>query len=131
VAATTRGRLVRVNQTVIDQADYFQADGFTRVAGLTIVDVEAQVFFDNVLQPWPLTDGSTVADNQVASGRLYFHEITGTTGNYSLRFRPNAGGYWRVLLTYPTGQQILAQDYDVTAEPLTVKGGIKASFNNC
>lgn len=131
MAATTRGRLVRVNQTVIDQADYFQADGFTRVAGLTIVDVTSQIFFDNVLQPWILTDGTSVADNQVASGRLYFHEIPGTTGNYSLRFRPNAGGYWRVLLTYTSGQQILAQDYDVTAEPLTVKGGLKASFTHC
>lgn len=131
MSLTTRGRLVRVNQTVIDQADYFQADGFTRVTGLTIVDVESQVFFNNALQPWPLTDGSSVSDAQVKSGFLYFHEITGTNGNYSLRFRPNSAGYWRVLLTYTSGQQILAQDYDVSADPVVMGGGLKASFTNC
>lgn len=131
MTATTRGRLVRINQTVIDQADYFQADGFTRVAGLTTVDVVHQLFFDNVLQPWVLQNGSTVSDSQVKSGYVYFHEITGTTGNYSLRFRPNSAGYWRLLLTYTAGQQILAQDYDVTAEPLQIQGGLKSSFTDC
>lgn len=129
--ATTRGRLVRVNQTVIDQADYFQANGYDRVAGLTTADVELQIFYNNLLQPWILTEGVTVSDNQIAAGRVYFHEITGTSGNYSIRFRPNNPGYWRVILSYPVGQQILAQDYDVTAEPLTIKQGMTASFTNC
>ena len=129
--ATTRGRLVRVNQTVIDQADYFQLDGFTRVPGLNVTNLTAQVFFNNILQPWPLTDGTIISDSQIAAGKLYFHEITGAPGNYSLRIRPNNPGYWRVILVYPAGQQILAQDYDVSAEPLTVKGGLKASFTNC
>ena len=128
---TTRGRLVRVNQTVIDQADYFQLDGFTRVVGLNTTDVELQIFYDNVLQPWPLMDGTSVTDAQVKSGFVYFHEISGSDGFYSVRFRPNAGGYWRTLLTYTAGQQILAQDYDVNAEPVTVNGGLKAKFNNC
>ena len=128
---TTRGRLVRVNQTVIDQADYFQLDGYTRVPGLNTTDVVLQLFYDNVLQPWPLSDGSTVTDAQTKSGFVYFHEISGSSGFYSIRFRPNAPGYWRLLLTYPGGQQILAQDYDVSADPVTVNGGMKHSFNNC
>ena len=130
--ATTRGRLVRINQTILDQADFFQSDGFTRVSGLTIVDLTSQVFFNNILQTWPLVDGSTVSDNQITSGSLYFHEISGTSGNYSVRFRPNSAGYWRTLLTYSAEQQILAQDYDVTAEPVQVTGGgLKANFTKC
>lgn len=127
--ATTRGRLVRINQTILDQAEYFQSDGFTRVSGLTIVDLVPQTFHNNTLQEWPLVDGAAVTDNQVTSGFVYFHEIPGASGNYSVRFRPNAVGYWRTLLVYPAGQQILAQDYDVTAD--AVSGGLKANFTNC
>ena len=130
--ATTRGRLVQLNQTILDQADFFQSDGFTRVPGLTIIDLTSQVFFNNVIQAWPLTDGSSVSDSQVTAGFLYFNEITGTSGNYSIRFRPNSDGYWRTLLTYTAGQQILAQDYDVVAEPVQVSGGgLKAQFTKC
>lgn len=131
MSLVTRGRLVRINQSVLDQADYFQVDGFTRQAGLTIVDVSCQLFYNNVPQPWVLTNGAPISDVQVKSGNVYFHEIGGATGSYSLRFRPNAAGYWRLLLTYTAGQQILAQDYDVTAEPLQVQGGLRASFTNC
>jgi hypothetical protein len=116
---------------VLDQADYFQGDGFTRQAGLTIADVTCQLFYNNVIQPWSLTNGAPISDAQLRSGNVYFHEISGTTGNYSLRFRPNAAGYWRLILTYAAGQQILAQDYDVTAEPLQLQGGLSASFTNC
>ena len=129
--ATTRGRLVRTNQTVIDQADYFQADGFSRVLGLGVADLTSEIFYNNTLQPWPLSDGTGVTDNQVAAGRVYFSEIASAPGYYSLRFRPNNSGYWRLILTYPTGQQILAQDYDVNAETSSSSGGIKASFTNC
>lgn len=109
---TTRGRLVAPNQVVYDQADLFHADGFTRVVGLTTANVAAQVYLNNVLQGWILTDGTAVTDAQIVAGRLYFSPITG--GPYSLRWRPNAVGYWRLILTYPAGSQILAQDYDVT-----------------
>lgn len=130
--ATTRGRLVRINQTILDQADYFQADGFTRVFGLSIVDLTGQLFFNNTLQTWPLLDGSSVSDNQVTSGSLYFHEIPGTSGNYSIRFRPNSAGYWRLFLIYTAGQQVLAQDYDVVADPVQIAGtGLKANFTKC
>lgn len=108
---TTRGRLVAPSQVVYDQADLFHADGFTRVAGLTIANVAVQVYLNNVLQGWILTDGSTVTDAQIVSGRVYFSPITG--GPYSLRWRPNGIGYWRIILTYPAGSQVLAQDYDV------------------
>lgn len=131
MSSVTRGRLVRINQTVIDQADFFQSDGFTRQAGLTIADVTSLLFFNNLPQPWPLLNGAPVTDSQTKAGNVYFHEIVGTIGNYSLRFRPNAAGYWRLQVTFGAGMQILAQDYDVTAEPLQAQGGLTASFTHC
>lgn len=128
--ATTRGRLVQANQVVIDQADYFQGDGFTRVTGLTISDVSLQLFFQNDPQPWALVDGSTTTDARVAAGRVFFHEVPGQSGIYSVRFRPNAIGYWRLILTYTAGQQIMGQDYDVVAEAQPPAGGLKSSFIN-
>jgi len=128
--ATTRGRLVQANQVVIDQADYFQGDGFTRVTGLTISDVASQLFFQNDFQPWPLVDGATTDDARVAAGRVYFHELPGSPGIYSVRFRPNAKGYWRLIVTYTAGQQIMGQDYDVVAEATPPAGGLKSSFIN-
>jgi hypothetical protein len=131
VSTITRGRLVRTNQVILDQADFFQGDGFTRQAGLTIADVTSVLFYDNVLQPWTFTNGAPVSDSQVKSGSVYLHEIAGSPGYYSMRFRPNAAGYWRLLVVYTAGQQILAQDYDVAAEPLQIQGGLTASFTNC
>jgi hypothetical protein len=130
MSAVVRGRIVRINQTVIDQADFFQANGFTRVMGLTHVDLTPQLFYNNVPVPSQLASGATVTDNQVKAGLLYFHEIPGASGSYSVRFRPNAAGYWRLILTYAAGQQIVAQDYDVMAEP-TQAGGLTASFTHC
>jgi len=127
--ATTRGRLVHSNQVVYDQADFFQLDGYTRQAGLTISQVVSQVYFNNTLLTWPLTDGTGLPDNLIVSGKLYWHEITGPNGPYSVRFRPNAVGYWRLLITYPAGTQILAQDYDVKPDTgLPLGSGMKASF---
>jgi len=124
----SRGRYLRVNQTVVAQADFFQVDGYTRVAGLTLVNLSSKLFFDNALQPWVLANGATVPDGLVTAGHVYIHEIVGAPGHYSLRFRPNVAGYWRLLLTYAAGQQIVAQDYDVTAEPQALQGTLKTSF---
>jgi hypothetical protein len=126
--ATTRGRLVFANQTVDDQADFFQSDGFTRVTGLTPAQLVGQIFFDNQLQPWPLISGANLTDTQIASGNVYWLEVPGSPGIYSVRFRPNALGYWRLLITYTAGQQISGQDYDVTSAPPSVDQGLKASF---
>ncbi len=125
---TTRGRLVFANQTVDDQADFFQSDGFTRVTGLTPSQLVGQLFFDNQLQPWPLISGAGLTDTQIASGNVYWLEVPGSPGIYSVRFRPNALGYWRLLITYTAGQQIMGQDYDVVAAAPTVDQGLKASF---
>lgn len=126
--ATTRGRLVQANQVVLDQVDFFQPDGFTRVVGLIPSSLVSQIFYNNTIQPWPLVSGLGVNDTQVTSGRVYFNEVPGSPGFYNVRFRPNALGFWRNLLTYPVGQQISAQDYDVVQSTTIMEGGITASF---
>jgi hypothetical protein len=126
--ATTRGRLVTQNQTVYDQVDFFQSDGFTRVTGLTWQTVQLNAFFENVAQPWLLANGIGVSDAQVASGYVYFNEVPGSPGFYNVRWRPNAIGYWRLLITYAPGQQTEAQDYDVIQSAPTVESGLSASF---
>lgn len=126
--ATTRGRLVQINQVILDQADFFELDGYTRVTGLTITDLVSEVFFNNTLQPWPLIDGASTTDAQVSSGSIYWNEISGSSGIYNVRFRPNSVGYWRLLISYPGGTQILALDFDVTQQ-YPADSGLRVSFN--
>lgn len=126
--STTRGRLVINNQVVFDQADFFQPDGFTRIIGILPSDLGEQIFFQNGMQPWPLVSGLGVTDAQIASGKVYWGEVPGAPGIYNVRWRPNAVGYWRLLITYPVGAQIMGQDYDVTVAGVPVETGLKASF---
>lgn len=126
--ATTRGRLVQINQVIIDQADFFGTDGFTRVTGLLPANLTSQLFFNNLLQPWSLLLGSGIPDALIKSGTLYWNEVPGSPGIYNVRFRPNAVGYWRLLITYAAGTQIMGQDYDVLAQIPVVESGLKASF---
>ena len=125
--ATTRGRRVEINQTILDQVDIFESNGFTRVVGLVPADLVSELFFNNIPQPWPLLDGTGITDEQVSAGSIYFHEIPGSLGFYNIRFRPNAVGYWRDTLTYPVGEQVFAQDFDVFTAS-TSSSGLKVSF---
>lgn len=126
---TTRGRVVQANQVVLDQVDFFEPDGYTRVANLIPSMLMSQIFFNNVQQPWPLVSGVGVNDAQIVSGKVYFSQVPGSPGFYTVRFRPNQLGYWRNLLTYLVGQQIAAQDFDVVvAGSGPAEGGLHASF---
>lgn len=122
------GRLVPINRVVIDQADIFAPDDFTRITGLTVADITTTLFYNNMAQPWGLLSGSTVTDAQVAAGTVYFNEITGQPGFYSVRFRPNAVGFWRLILTYAVGSRTLGLGFDVIPEMPLVASGLKASF---
>jgi hypothetical protein len=125
---TTRGRLVYANQTVVDQADFFASDGYTRVTGLVPANLVLQLFSDNQLQPWTFITGANLTDGQIVSGSVYWLEVPGSPGIYSVRFRPNAVGYWRLLISYPAGQQRAGQDYDVNPAPPTLDQGLQTSF---
>jgi hypothetical protein len=125
---TTRGRQVYVNTLVFDQSDFFQTDGFTRVVGLTPSQLVMNLFYNNEAQPWPFVDGTSISDVKATSGSIYWNAIPGAPGFYGVRFRPSAVGYWRLLISYPVGQQILAQDYDVLPASPTIEQGLKPSF---
>jgi hypothetical protein len=106
-------RIRTINTVVLDQADFFQNDGFTRRTGLTVSDISVQVFQNNTLLNWTLLTGVGVNDESVRSGFVYWNEVSGAPGIYSVRFRPSAIGYWRVILTYTAGSQIAATDLDI------------------
>jgi len=124
---TVRVRTVPNNAAIIDQADFFQSDGFTRQTGLTTSQITLQLFFNNAIQPWTFVNGAPIADAQVASGNVYFNEIASNPGFYSVRFRPIGIGYWRLILTYGAGTQIQSQDYDVIPSQ-TPDTNLNASF---
>lgn len=124
------GRQVSSNQAVRSQADFFGVDHFTRVTGLTTSQVSSVLFFNNALQPWVLTDGTIVTDTQLSSGKVYWNEIPGSPGFYSVRFVPDAVGFWRLVVTYPSGTQVVANDFDVVAPPPPLEEGLKASFHS-
>lgn len=130
MSATNRTRLVGNNQTIIDQADFYESDGFTRILGLPVSALTLRVFFQNEIQPWPLSSGVGIPDTQVAAGRIYWSEIAGSPGFYSVRWRPNAVGFWRVVVSYPSGSQSVSLEYDVVRASNEPTGGLKPSFMN-
>ena len=125
------GRQVPTNETVCAQADFFQPDLYTRITGIPFSQVTVQVFWQNAAQPWPVVTGEGVTDAQVVSGRVYWNEIPGAPGFYSLRFRPNAAGYWRLVTDYPTGQQVVAQEFDVTPRQAAASGLQSSTVKGC
>lgn len=128
MGTTTRERSVPLRQVVDDQADFFQPDGFTRVAAISVGQLALNLFFGNVLQAWPLISGLGLTDAQLVAGYVYFQEVSGSPGYYSVRFRPNAAGYWRLSLTWGAGTQTVISDFDVTSCPPLVDTGLNASF---
>lgn len=123
----SRTRVVAANEVVFDQADLFEGDAFTRVAGLVPSDVTPLLFFNNVVQSWTLVSGAGTSDAQVASGTLYWDVLPGLTGFYGIRFRPQGVGHWRLVLSYPAGTQTWGLDYDVLPSGLSGTG-LSASF---
>jgi hypothetical protein len=113
---------------VLDQADYLQGDVYTRVTGLTTAQLQCVVFYNNILQPWTFLNGIGVSDAQVTSGKVFFNEVPGSPGYYNVRFRPNAIGFWRLLITYPAGTQIIALNYDVVGTPSDTDVGLQSAF---
>ena len=123
-----KSRNVWSNQTVYDQVDIFQNDGYTRIAGLGVSNLTLQVFFNNLLQPWPLVNGAGVVDALVGAGQVYLAELPGASGLYGVRWRPNATGYWRLVLSYADVPQVVMLDYEVTPTLLPEDPGLKVAF---
>lgn len=125
---SSRIRTVLHNKVVLDQAEFLTGDEYTRVAGLTSSNLNLKAFFNNVLQPWSLVAGSSVSDNLIKSGSVYWSEIPGAPGYYNVRFRPNAIGHWRLALNYDVGTQSVILGFDVVEQPPSIDNGLTASF---
>lgn len=127
MSVTYRTRQIQVNQVIFDQVDIFQTDFFARVPGLLVTDVTLTLFFNNTPVSWPLVDGTSVTDSQVAAGSVYWSELPNHA--YGIRFFPNSLGHWNLSISYsPVPSQIVSIDFDVVNLPLTVDSGITANF---
>lgn len=127
MTVTYRSRLVQANQVVIDQVDIFQSDFFNRVTGLDPTDVSVTLFYNNQVAAWPVVDGSSIIDSQVAAGKVYWGELA--NGSYGVRFFPNALGHWNLVVQFsPSPSQIVSLSFDVVNMPSLVESGLHASF---
>lgn len=126
------GRLVSAGALVYDQLDfYLPAGSINRPSGVVVGNLSLTVFADNAVMTWPLADGSAVADSSISAGTVYFNEIAGAPGYYSVRFFPDRVAQWRLVFVNAGLSAEVRRDY--TALPPGVlrpgTGGLNASFS--
>jgi hypothetical protein len=125
MTATFRNRTVQANQVVYDQVDLFLVDQYTRATGVQVTDVTLAVTLNNAPVAWPLVDGTSVNNQQVVAGSIYWAVLT--NGGYGIRFFPNQLGHWNLTFTYPGSTQIVGIDFDVV-NPIDVPSGLTMGF---
>ena len=107
------------------QADFFESG--SRKTGVQYVDIQARVFVDGIVLPWAMSDGTFVPDSSVAAGSVFFNEVAGASGFYSVRFFPDRPGFWRIVISHPVlGVEIIIE-FD-TVPPMLTTSGLLASF---
>lgn len=120
-------RVIQASSLIRDQIDLYSS-GITRATGLTASSLTLTLFFNNSYVSWPLAAGDAVADSSIASGSVYFNEIAGHAGYYSLRFLPDRVGFWRAVFRCAAPSVEVAGDYDVVPAAVPVASGLNASF---
>lgn len=120
------GRNVSSGSLARAQADFFHVSG-QRVVGVVWSTLAAHVFVNNAALPWPVSDGSTVQDSSISAGKVYFSEIAGSPGFYSVRFFPDRVGFWRIVLRSDSLNAEVVLEFDVAA-PAPPTGGLNATF---
>jgi len=90
------------------------------------------IFANNAVVAWPIADGTNIPDSSVASGTVYFNEIPGSPGYYSVRFFPDRVGFWRLDFRVTALGQEIIKEYDIVASSVFTPGvtgnGLNASF---
>lgn len=124
------GRLVPAGQLIRDQLDFYMPAGsVNRLTGVVYGSLSLNIFSDNGLLAWPLADGTNVADFSVSAGTVYFNQIAGSPGFYSIRFFPDRIGFWRLVFQNQTLGEEIIRSYDVTsARPGMASNELNASF---
>lgn len=123
-------RLLPAGQLIRDQVDlYMPAGSINRVVGESVTALSLAIFVDNGLLSWPLADGTTVADFSISAGTVYFNQIVGANGYYSVRFFPDRVGFWRLIFREMTLNEEVILSYDVSpARPGVASNELNASF---
>jgi len=76
-------------------------------------------------------DGLTIPDSSISSGFVYFNEIPGSPGFYSVRFYPDRTGFWKLVYSIPTLPAEVIREFDVSPSGLSSSAnGLNASFNS-
>ncbi len=121
-------RSVNSGSVIYSQVDFFSPPGsYIRIPSIAASSVSIKIFCNNKSLGWTVVDGSNIQDSGVSSGNIYFNEITSGTGFYSIRFFPNKIGFWRIIVSHSSGEQIL--EFDVSPQSGSSQPGLIASFN--
>lgn len=106
-------RIVPAGTVVFDQIDiYMPGQNYVRVQGLDVSSLLLKTFFNNVDIQWTLQQGVGVTDQNVLPNYVYFNEIVGSPGYYSIRFFPTSTGFWRLIFQIPSYSQEYVLEYD-------------------
>lgn len=120
------GRNVSSGSLARAQADFYMIAG-QRALGVQWSTIVGSAFVNNALLAWPVADGTTVQDSSISAGKIYFSEISGAPGFYSVRFFPDRVGFWRIVLKSTALNAEVILELDVTA-PSPPAGGLNATF---
>ncbi len=120
------GRSIATQILVRAQADFYSTPG-VRATGILAGSLNLSLFFNNALTSWALRDGTTIQDSSISAGSIYFNEIAGSPGFYSVRFYPDKIGFWRIVLNDVALTQESIIEIDVVSATATSPGLI-ASF---
>jgi len=122
-------RLVQVGSVLKAQLDLYVSPGSNvRAVGLSANNVAPVIFRNNIQLAWPVLDGTSVLDSAVGAGALYFNEIVGSPGYYSLRFFPDSTGFWRVINSFAGADQIIEIDFISSGSLIPTNDGFITSF---
>ncbi len=113
-------RIVQSGVVVFDQVDIVNpAWSNNRINGLTIESVDVTVFINNKRKYMQIVDGSTVLDQFITTNSIYFNEINGSPGYYSVRFFSDSVGFMRVILSVKPNASEHILSYDIVAKQVS------------
>jgi len=116
-------RQVPASNIVLSQLDFYTPNTINRMADIKSVDFIFKMFVNQTVLNWFLIDGTYIANSDISSGNVYFNEITGAVGYYSVRFFPDRVGFWRLIFNHVPSQSDLVLEFDVLPSSSFTPGG--------
>jgi hypothetical protein len=124
-------RIIPAGSIAYGQVDiYLPGPGFNRIVGLNASAASLTAFINNAQLTWTLMNGTSIPDSSVSAGFVYFNEILGSAGYYSVRFFPDRTGFWRIILKFSSIPAEIVLEYQVAPAGLfepQAKGSLIAS----